>query len=191
MKMKSSKIIALKENVRGVFFGLNLFLATITGYLPSHTVRFLLYRYVFNVDIPKDSIIYWRCRFFNPAGVHIGNHSIVGNDAFLDGRCGLYIGNNVNIAAEIRIYTLQHDPESPTFESVGGPVHIEDWVYVGSRVTVLPNVRVGEGAAIASGAVVTKNVEPYTAVGGVPARFIKNRPEVEYVLDTTRPTSFQ
>jgi acetyltransferase-like isoleucine patch superfamily enzyme len=189
--MKSSKKVARKENVMRFLGAFNLFLATITGYVPSHTVRFLLYKHVFNVQIPKNSIIYWRCRFFNPTGVHIGNHSIVGNDAFLDGRRGLYIGDNVSIAAEVRIYTLHHDLESPTFGSTGGPVHIEDRVYVGGRVMILPNVRVGEGAVIASGAVVTKNVEPYTVVGGVPARFIRNRPKVDYVLDTTRPTLFQ
>lgn len=189
--MKSSKMLARKENVMRSLGALNLFFATITGYIPSHTVRFLLYRHVFNVDIPNDSIIYWRCRFFDPAGVHLGNHSIIGNDAFLDGRNGLYIGDNVSIAAEVLILTLQHDPESPTFESVGGAVHIEDLVYIGSRVTILPNVRVGEGAVVASGAVVTKNVEPYTVVGGVPAKFIKKRPKVGYVLDTTRPALFQ
>ena len=171
--------------------GLSLFLATITGYVPSHTVRFLLYRYVFNVDFPKDSIIYWRCRFFDPASVHIGHNSIIGNDAFLDGRGGLYIGNNVNVGGEVRIYTREHDPESLTFESTEGPVHIADWVYIGSRVIILPNIRVGEGAVVASGAVVTKNVEPYTVVGGVPARFIKKRPKVDYVLNTDHPTFFQ
>jgi acetyltransferase-like isoleucine patch superfamily enzyme len=123
--------------------------------------------------------------------VHIGEHSIVGNDAFLDGRHGLYIGNNVNIAAHVLIYTRQHDPTSPTFAAVEGPVFIEDRVYIGPRVTILPGVRIGTGAVVAAGAVVTNDVDPWIMVGGVPAKFIKQRPVVNYVLDTSRKVLFQ
>lgn len=156
-----------------------------------HTIRSLLYRFVFKVDVRKDSVIYWRCRFFSPWGVHIGEHSIVGNDAFLDGRHGLYIGNNVNIAAYVLIYTRAHDPRSPTLEGIGKPVFIEDRVYIGPRVTILPGVRIGTGAVVAAGAVVTKDVDPWTIVGGVPAKIINQRPVVNYVLDTSHKVLFQ
>jgi acetyltransferase-like isoleucine patch superfamily enzyme len=167
-----------------------LFFVTLTGYIPLHTIRFVLYRFAFGVDFPKDSIIYWRCRFNKPSGVHIGHHSIIASDAFLDGRHGLYIGNNVAIAYQVLIFTREHDINSPTFEGVGGPVFIEDRVYVGSRAIILPNLRIGEGAVVASGAVVTKDVAPWTLVGGVPAKFIKRRPIVDYVLNTSFPDLF-
>ena len=109
----------------------------------------------------------------------------------MDGRFDLNIGNNVNIAGEVRIYTLEHDIASPTFAGSGGPVTIQDWVYIGTRVTILPGVTIGEGAVIASGAVVTKDVAPWTMVGGVPAKFIKNRPVVKYTLDTKSRAYFQ
>ena len=169
----------------------SLFLATLTGYIPSYTIRHVLYKYVFQVKIPWDSIIYWKCRFFKPSGVHIGSNSIIGNDSFLDGRLGVYIGNNVNIAGESRVYTMEHDINDTMFSSTGGPVKIEDWVYIGTRVTILPGVTIGEGAVVASGAVVTKNVEPWTMVGGVPARFIKTRPIVKYTLNTKNRRLFQ
>lgn len=70
-------------------------------------------------------------------------------------------------------------------------MHIENWVYIGTRVIILPGVKIGEGAVVASGAVVTKNVEPWTMVGGVPAKFIKNRPVVKYKLDTAHRAFFQ
>jgi putative colanic acid biosynthesis acetyltransferase WcaF len=70
---------------------------------------------------------------------------------------------------------MEHDIDSPDFKEIGAPVVIEDYVVIGSRVTILPGVTVGKGAIVASGAVVTKNVEPYAVVGGVPARFIKER----------------
>lgn len=126
-----------------------------TGYIPVHTIRSLLYRSVFKVDVRKDSVIYCKGRFF-PLGVHLSEHWIVGNDAFLDGRNGLYIGNNVNIAAYVLIYTLVHDPRSPTFGGVGNSVFNEDNVYICPRVTILPGVRIGKGAVVAAGAVVTR-----------------------------------
>jgi acetyltransferase-like isoleucine patch superfamily enzyme len=161
----------------------SLFLATFTGYIPSHSIRYVLYKYFFLIQVFSDSTIYWRCRFFRPSGVSIGHHSIIGNDAFLDGRLGLYIEDNVNIAGDVRIYTMEHDIKSTTFSAIGGPVIIKNWVYIGTRVTVLPGVTIGEGAVVASGAVVSKDVDPWTMVGGVPAKFIKNRPIVKYTLN--------
>ena len=126
----------------------SLFLTTLTGYVPSHTIRYILYKYLFKVKISADSIIYWRCRFFNPTGVYIGHNSIIGNDAFLDGRTGVFIGNNVNIAGEFRVYTMEHDITDSDFSSVGESVTINDWVYIGTRVTILPGVTIGEGAVV-------------------------------------------
>jgi maltose O-acetyltransferase len=176
-----------------------VFLATLTGLIPSHTIRLFLYRYLFGIKIGRDSTIHWLARFNNPSGVAIGHNTIIGNDAFLDGRRPrilkpgqgkldsyiadlmgkgarpLRIGNNVSIAGEVRIYTMQHDIDSPDFAEVGAPVVIEDYVAIGTRAMILPGVKVGKGAVIASGAVVTKDVASYTVVGGVPATYIRDR----------------
>ena len=173
------------------YFWLRIFLVNFNGHIGSHSIRHFIYRNVFRIGLPKDSIIYCGCRFFGPEGVKIGNHSIIGDHAFLDGRSGLTIGDNVNIAGEVRIYTLEHDPESATFAAKGGPVLINDRAYIGTRVTILPGVVIGEGSVVASGAVVTKDVEPWTIVGGVPAKFIRARPRVEYILDTKNKALFQ
>ncbi|MDO5851770.1 MAG: acyltransferase [Methanobacteriaceae archaeon] len=167
-----------------VLHDLNLFFATLTGSIPSHTVRNFLYRHVFHVKFSKTSIIYWKCRFFEPSGVHIKDHSIIGNNNFLDGRKGLYIGSNVNIASDCRIFTMEHDINSPDFSSTGDSVYIDDYVYIGTYVTILPGVHINEGAVIASGAVVTKDVEAWTMVGGVPAKYIKDRSQNKYNLNT-------
>jgi maltose O-acetyltransferase len=108
----------------------------------------------------------------------------------LDGRAGIHIGDNVNIGSQVLIYTMEHDINSPTFGVVAGPVVIGNMVYIGARVTILPEVRIGSGAVVASGAVVTKDVEPWTVVGGVPAKFIKQRPELSYRLDTSSKKAF-
>lgn len=187
-----------------------VYLATMTGFFPSHILRLFFYRYMFGVRIGKDSSIHWHAQFNNPAGIEIGHNTVIGNDAFLDGRFKrtpskgnkiisyirqlagsgerpLQIGNNVSIAGEVRIYTMEHDVDSPTFAEIGAPVVIEDYVVIGSRVTILPGITIGRGAVVASGAVVTKNVEPYAVVGGVPAKFIKSRNKnLTYTLKFSR-----
>ena len=106
----------------------------------------------------------------------------------IDARAGVVIGNNVNIAGEVAIYTLEHDPDSPTFDVKGGPVTIDDYAYIGARVVILPGVHVGYGAVVATGAVVTRNVPPYHIVGGVPAKFIRERNrDLHYKLDFALP----
>jgi len=86
------------------------------------------------------------------------------------------------------IYTLQHDMESPSFDAVGAPVIIEDYVYIGPRAIILPGVRIGYGAVVGAGAVVTKDVPPYAVVGGVPAKFIHERNhDLDYTPDFAMP----
>lgn len=194
-----------------ILIDLWVYLATLTGHIPSHTIRLFLYRHLFRMRIGNDTSIHWLARFNLPSGIAIGHNTIIGNDAFLDGRFfrtwdgkggklatylrdflspkerPLTIGNNVSIAGEVRIYTMQHDIDDPMFKEEAGPVVIDDYVVIGSRVTILPGVHVGRGAVLASGAVVTRDVEPYTVVGGVPAKFIRNRSkDLRYTLKFAR-----
>jgi maltose O-acetyltransferase len=153
---------------------LRLYLLTTVGYVPSHRFRKLVYRCA-GVRLPRTSSLHWRARFFAPEGLSVGEHTTIGNDGFFDAREGIRIGSCVNIAAEVRIYTREHDIDDPWFAETGGPVSIEDYAYVGTRVTILPGVTIGRGAVVATGAVVTKDVAPYMLVGGVPAKPIRER----------------
>ena len=105
--------------------------------------------------------------------IRIGHTTNINPNCMFDSRGGsIRIGNFVDIAPEVNIWTLEHDPQDPNFATKGGPVGIEDFVWIGNRAIILPNITIGEGAVIATGAVVTKNVSPWTIVGGVPAREI-------------------
>lgn len=205
MVMQAKKIIGVVRNLKekwpflsklitktySITYWFIIYLANITGYINIHIIRNILYKYLFKVKIGNKSIIYCRCRVASPWNVQIGNNSIIGYDAYLDGRVGITIGNNVCTARELRIFTMEHDITSPTFGITSAPVKINDWAWIGTRVTILPGVTVGEGAVVASGAVVTKDVPPWTLVGGVPAKFIKERPIVKYTLDTSNRVYFQ
>jgi acetyltransferase-like isoleucine patch superfamily enzyme len=168
--------------------GFRLYVIYLVGHVPIHRMRLFLYRNLFGVTIGARTSVHWRARFFEPEGISIGRNSIVGNDCFLDGRSGIRIGNNVNIGGYVQIYTLEHDPDSPDFATMGGPVVIGDRCYIATRATVLPGVTIGEGAVVAAGAVVTRDVEPYCVVGGVPARVIRPRSrDLVYELDYHMP----
>lgn len=160
--------------LNGIWSDLRLWVLTMIGYVPSHAIRNMVYRWM-GVRLPKNSSIHWRARFFDPHGLSVGEHTTIGNDGFFDAREGISIGSCVNIAAEVRIYTREHDIDDPLFAETGGAVLIEDYAYIGTRVTVLPGVTIGKGAVVASGAVVAKSVAPYMLVGGVPAKPIRER----------------
>jgi acetyltransferase-like isoleucine patch superfamily enzyme len=165
----------LIRRIRIMYQGFVLFLATLVGFVPSHHFRRFMYRHIFGMRLGKGSIIHWQARFFDLPGIQIGDYCNMGNNAFLDGRRGIKIGNFVDTGSEVMIYTLQHNIDSPTFDVEGGPVMIEDYVYLGPRVIILPNVRIGRGAVVGAGAVVTKDVPEYAVMGGVPAKFIRER----------------
>lgn len=108
--------------------------------------------------------------------VSIGDNSVVNKHVLLDGRGGkLIIGNNVDIAQETNIWTLEHDVNDDYHRVKGGDVIIEDYAWIASRVTILPGVKIGKGAVVASCALVTKDVPAMAIVGGVPAKVIGTR----------------
>ena len=112
----------------------------------------------------------------NPKNIYIGDHSVINQKVLLDGRGGnLIIGNNVDIAQETNIWTLEHDPHSDYHETRGNDVIVEDFVWIASRVTILPGVKIGQGAVIAANSVVTKNVPPMSIAAGIPAKVIGKR----------------
>ena len=115
-----------------------------------------------------------------PKQIHIGANVSIGPRVLLDGRMGLNIGHSAVIAYDAIIWTLNHDYNDTFFVGKGAPVNIGPYVWICSRSVILPGVTIGEGAIVATGAVVTKDVPPYTIVGGVPAKIICRREEKEY-----------
>ena len=162
----------MKTLIRKLFyFGEDfiLLILTMAGYVPCHISRKSLYR-LCGIYIGKNTSFHWRTRFFKPWRLVAGNNSIIGNDAMLDAREGIRIDGNVSLSMGVWIWTMEHDPQDPFYGVKGGPVLIEDYAWISCRVVILPDVTIGKGAVVAAGAVVTKDVAPYTIVGGVPAK---------------------
>ena len=161
-----------------------------TGCIPFHYVRLFFYLLA-GAKIGKGSRIHMFTNFFSLKNLEIGEDTIIGSRAFLDGRDKIKIGSHVSIASEVMIYNSQHDIDSEDFHAILSPVEIEDYVFIGPRVIILPGVKIGKGAVIAAGAVVAKDVEAHTLVGGVPAKEIRKRKIQDYKYKIGRARLFQ
>lgn len=150
----------------------------LTGKIPSHTIRNFLYKHIYLIRMSSKVVLYHGAEIRESQRLSIGEGTIIGDRAILDARNGICIGKSVNASSDVSIWTEQHDHRDPWFRCNPeklGPVIIGDRVWIGPRVIILPNVIIGEGAVIAAGAVVSTNVEPFTVVGGIPARKIGDR----------------
>lgn len=156
----------------------------IVGRLPSRTLRHLVLRGWLG-GVGRGANVQLRCRFLNGRKVNLGPRTVVNFGCLIDGRqYPVSLGADVSIGPEASVLTLGHDPQSPDFAVKGGPVTIGDRAWIGYRALIMPGVTIGEGAVVAAGAVVTKDVPPYTIVGGNPAREIGQRSrELDYRLD--------
>lgn len=126
-----------------------------------------------NVNFEKNASFNWDLK--------IGDNSGVGINATLTS--DITIGNDVMMGPDVVIYTRNHQfsdttrPMNTQGFSPVKPVTIGNDIWIGGRVIILPGVNVGDGSILAAGSVVTKNVAPYSIVGGNPARLIGQRKE--------------
>ncbi len=163
-----------------LYYGLGKFLPKSQGKVGkiSRKIRYGLCRHIF-AYIGKDVNVERNVFFGGGKDISIGEGSGLGLNANIQGP--LTIGRWVMMGPDVLIYTRNHQwtrTDIPMIEQGDTeplPVVIEDDVWIGARVIILPGVHIGKGSVIAAGSVVTKDVEAYTVVGGVPARVIKKR----------------
>tara|TARA_B110000908_G_C10176450_1_gene413464 strand:+ start:277 stop:756 length:480 start_codon:yes stop_codon:yes gene_type:complete len=155
--------------------------------LPSSYIRKLTLK-CFGALIDKGVNIYSSVEVRSPKNLKIGEHSVIGERVLLDSRKGLTIGSNVNISTEAMIWTLHHDKNSPQFEAVGKKVVIDDYSWICARAIILPGVKIGKGAIVGAGCVVSKDVGEYEIVAGNPQRVVGHRnKDLRYKLDMNVP----
>ena len=175
---KNQQIVQLKQPINGLLF---LFLHCLMR-LPSQSIRHTLLR-ILGMNIHKSSVIYMFCELRSPWTIEIGSNTTIGHSCVLDGRGDLSIGNSVNLSSDVMIWTAEHDVQSSSFAPTIAKVCIEDYAWLCCRSIILPGVTIGRGSVVAAGAVVTKSVEPYTIVAGIPAKPIGTRSkDLDYSL---------
>ena len=138
----------------------------------------------------------WNSSFIRPENIAIGNDVHIGTKAYFDGTGDIVIGCGVVFGPEVTIFTRSHNYDSDCLEAlpfdqkmVVAPVVINEYVWVGTKVIILPGVNIGRGSVLAAGAVVTKDVPEFAVVGGNPAKVLKyrNKERFELLVNSDMP----
>ncbi|GAL89119.1 acyltransferase [Jejuia pallidilutea] len=158
------------------YFVVNYIPNHIINKIPFYFIRHLYYKSVLGIKIGTGSSVHMNT-FVNRTNIKIGTNSSINRNCYLDGRGGLFIGNNVSISPEVHLITASHDINSESFEYFEKSIKVDDFVWIGTRATILPGVNLKKGCVVASGSVVTKDVSSYDIVAGVPAKVIGKRNE--------------
>lgn len=168
----------LKEEHPGVFTQLSFLYVRATNLLfnllPAHWLRRRLSS-LFRVSMGSGATIHPPVRFFGLGQVTVGADSVVNRNCYLDNRADIFIGNNVSVAHDAKIYTGGHDINSPSFNFTKRAVRIDDHAVIFAGAMIQPGVHVAQGAVILPGSVVVADVPEFVVYGGNPARKVADR----------------
>lgn len=144
------------------------------AWLPWNVLRCAIFRHLLNGKIGKGTILRRGVRLAgNCYGViSIGDYCQIPSGVVFNMTQRLTMGDNVILGHDVSFYGADHDPDDPKMPARYALIRTENGAWIAS---ILKGVLIGEGAVIAFGAVVTKDVEPYSIVGGIPAKFIRWR----------------
>jgi len=149
------------------------------GFRYYYKIRYLLCKKILS-SCGKNIVVKNKCYFGDGSKLKVGNFTQLGQNARLNGP--ITIGDNVLMGPDVVIMGVTHDisdtskpmidPSNPSLEN---PVIIGNNVWIGTRVIIMPGVKIGDNSIIGAGAVVTKSFSANSIIGGVPAKFIKNK----------------
>jgi maltose O-acetyltransferase len=167
------------------FYFINFFLNKI----PSRFIRRLLYYSISRGNISFRANIALGVKILDITNVIIGKNTNINTGCIIDGRGnGIEISTNVDIAPQVNIWSLEHDPHHPSYLARSGKVIIHKNVWIANRAIVLPGVIIGEKAVVGAGCVVSKSCEPYSIYVGAKQKMINMRSSLveEYQLSPIR-----
>ena len=130
---------------------------------------------LFGAKIAPCSGVMSSAQVWQPWKLKMGSYVAVSESVVVYNIDEITIGESATISRDVFLCGASHDITSPIMELVHAPITIGPQAWIGARAIVLPGVTVGEGAVVAAGAVVTKDVPPWTVVAGNPAREVKKR----------------
>lgn len=142
-------------------------------------LRNLIFKLLFK-KFGRNCLLDYKTYFRYPSRISLGDNVTINRDcslyaSYMVNQVEIKIGNNVALSPHVRIFTATHDYSSLGLDDTAASVIIEDYAWIGGGAIILPGVTIGEGSVIGAGAVVSKNVPPYSVAVGNPARVIKVR----------------
>ena len=135
--------------------------------------RFLLR--LFGAKICSTAVIYSSAKIYYPSNLEIGDYSCLASDVDCYNVAPIIIGANTTISQKVFLCTASHDISDPLNSLITAPIVVEDRAWIAAGAYIGKGVTVGQGAVVGACSAVFKNVEPWTVVGGNPAKFIKKR----------------
>lgn len=161
---------------KAFYYAVTLWGNRIVNKIPSRHLR-KWFLQMLGAKIGKNCFPCRRVEILFPKGLELDEGVSIGWFAELDARGGIHVGHDTNISSHVKLITGSHDIDDINFTADFLPIHIGHHCWIGTGAMVLQGVKIGDGAVIAAGAVVTRDVEPWTVMGGVPAKKIRMRKE--------------
>lgn len=148
--------------------------ATVFRITPTNILR-ISWLKLFGANLKWNHVIYPSAKVFAPWNLSITAGSVIGPRVEIYNKAPVSIGTGVVISQDTFLCTASHDISSPTMALVTRPITIENNVWIGARSIVLPGVILRTASVVGAGAVVAKDVDEWSVVGGNPAKLIKKR----------------
>lgn len=129
----------------------------------------------FGADVEWGVMIYSTVDIWAPWNLKMGKYSCIGGQVKLYNKDMIIIDDNVVVSQGAYLCTASHDITSPSHNLITSPIHLCDHSWVAADAFIGMGVTIGKGAVVGARAAVFKDVEPWSVVGGNPAKFIKKR----------------
>lgn len=129
----------------------------------------------FGAKMGKNSNVYSSAKIYYPANLVMGDNTCLANDVDCYNVAPIILEDNVTVSQGAYLCTASHDIGDPMHQLITAPIVLKDQAWIGARAFIGMGITIGQGAVVGATASVYKDVEPWTVVGGNPAKFIKKR----------------
>ena len=130
---------------------------------------------LFGAKVDDTAVVYSSAKVYWPANLEMGRYACLASDVDCYNVAPVRIGDNSTVSQGAYLCTASHDITSPLNPLVTAPIVVEDQAWVAAGAFVGMGVKIGQGAVVGARAAVFKDVEPWTVVGGNPAKYLKMR----------------
>lgn len=130
---------------------------------------------IFGAKVHKTAVVYSSARIYAPWNLEMDEYSCLGSEVDCYNVDKIFIGKHATVSQKSYLCTASHDVMKSCFPLITAPIVINEQSWLGASVFIGMGVTIGDGAVIGATSSVFKNVEPWTVVGGNPARVLKKR----------------